>query len=304
MQYLKNGFKPITPQIIDLHNECVSKMKGVFLSTLSLESMLSWLEKCPISYNIINNHLLYVVYDYTQQEYSYYMPLGDYKNIDQVLQYICENPLHEDNEYVQICDVLPSYIDLFQSLENYDVKIKFNRDNSDYIYTKEALQESLNCQYMRYNIRYFIRKFNPEFRAITSDDASICENLIKETYCQYHECEECYYGCMKNTINTILSNNDILKTDGFIVFVDNKPVAYAMFKIINDTAIFLYKKNMRNYRGLNEYIHQKMIDMCPDTVKYINYTEDMGVEGLRKYKSNLAEYSLLHKYYIQIKKKG
>lgn len=48
----------------------------------------------------------------------------------------------------------------------------------------------------------------------------------------------------------------------------------------------------------------ELLKELPDTVKWINYTEDMGMEGLRNYKRRLAPYYLKPKYRVLVERTG
>ena len=75
--------------------------------------------------------------------------------------------------------------------------------------------------------------------------------------------------------------------------------------IINaHTFVFLFKKNCRGYRGLDEYLQTELLNELPEHVRYINYTEDMGVEGLSNYKRRLAPYYLKTRYQVSVERMG
>ena len=68
--------------------------------------------------------------------------------------------------------------------------------------------------------------------------------------------------------------------------------------------VFMFKKNCRGYRGLDEYLQTELLKELPEHVRYINYTEDMGVEGLRNYKRRLAPYYLKTRYQVSVERMG
>ena len=55
---------------------------------------------------------------------------------------------------------------------------------------------------------------------------------------------------------------------------------------------------------MDEYLQTELLKELPDTVKWINYTEDMGMEGLRNYKRRLAPYYLKPKYRVLVERTG
>ena len=48
----------------------------------------------------------------------------------------------------------------------------------------------------------------------------------------------------------------------------------------------------------------ELLKELPEHVRYINYTEDMGVEGLRNYKRRLAPYYLKTRYQVSVERMG
>ena len=91
---------------------------------------------------------------------------------------------------------------------------------------------------------------------------------------------------------------------GIIVNSDGTDIGYAAGIIQGDTFVFLFKKNCRGYRGLDEYLQTELLKELPEHVRYINYTEDMGVEGLRNYKRRLAPYYLKTRYQVSVERMG
>ena len=56
--------------------------------------------------------------------------------------------------------------------------------------------------------------------------------------------------------------------------------------------VYLSKRTDNRIKGINEYLLRECFTRFLSGAEEINYTEDMGNEGLRAYKSKLAPYRL------------
>ena len=89
--------------------------------------------------------------------------------------------------------------------------------------------------------------------------------------------------------------------EGLEVYVEGILAAYVVCVPWKDTLMVLFKKTLRGYRGLDEYLHMEMLDRFQKDMAYINYTEDMGLYGLRRYKEKWGAYQLNHRYRVTVR---
>ena len=249
-------------------------MGGIFPSTISVESILAWQDVCAAEYRIEEDYLCIRIYDRIEKKSYLYMPLGMYSG--ESFQRLIDKLYGENRkngEELLFRDVREEEIFWYRGLSGYRVRISSNEAYSDYIYRREELEQAFEKPGERYNKRYFIRNYQPSVRHTEILDVSSCRDIVNRAFCRYHQCPSCTNGCLKDTIQ-------------------------------GDTFVFLFKKNCRGYRGLDEYLQTELLKELPEHVRYINYTEDMGVEGLRNYKRRLAPYYLKTRYQVSVERMG
>jgi hypothetical protein len=175
-----------------------------------------------------------------------------------------------------------------------------DRDLSEYIYDTEEFLQYLNRQRERYNYEYFLKKYHPVCVEADKNHGKECKELLEKIWCPYHNCEECIYGCQKETIQAAMETVDDDNVKGILIYVEERLAAYVLLSCEKEQLVFHFKKNERGYRGLNEFIHKECVERFAGKLKNINYTEDMGIEGLRTYKEKLCAYKLEDKLEIHI----
>lgn len=277
-------------------------MKGMLPSTISLESILAWKNTCLPEYRIIEDYFCIRIFDRLRKENYYYMPLGVYekKSFGRLIDALYEEA--DENGALLFMDVREEELAWYRNLEGYRCEISSREADSDYIYRREAMEQSFEKAGARYNKRYFIRTCNPCKRNLGGEDAGVCREVVGHAFCAFHECRNCLNGCLKDTISNFLYLSDSGQLRGILVSTGGSYIGYAAGLVQGDTFVFLFKKNCHGYRGLDEYLQTELLKELPDTVTWINYTEDMGIEGLRKYKRRLAPYELRAKYRVLVER--
>ena len=280
-------------------------MGGIFPSTISVESILAWQDVCAAEYRIEEDYFCIRIYDRIEKKSYLYMPLGMYSG--ESFQRLIDKLYGEsrkDGEELLFRDVREEEIFWYRGLSGYQVRISSNEAYSDYIYRREELEQAFEKPGERYNKRYFIRNYRPSVRHTEILDVLSCRDIVNRAFCRYHQCPSCTNGCLKDTIANFLEASDPKGTRGIIVSSNGEDIGYAAGIIQGDTFVFLFKKNCRGYRGLDEYLQTELLKELPEHVRYINYTEDMGVEGLRNYKRRLAPYYPKTRYQVSVKRMG
>lgn len=280
------------------------KMEGILPSSLCFESIIAWGVTDQAFYQIVEHYFCVRIVNEVSGKQYLYMPIGAYgeESLDRLMEQLFRQK-EENVKYLLFCDVALEQLEYFKKLRRYRINIKTNGGYADYIYSVEDFKKSLQSPDSRYNRKYLIRNYSPTCRPITGDDISPCIDVVERAYCRYHDCQSCENGCLKKTIQTLLENDQDLNIKGILVTVGETYVGYAVGVVQRETFVFLFKKNCREYRGLNEYLHWKMAELFCTDVKYINYTEDMNLEGLRRYKERLAPFQLRPKYKVEVERR-
>ena len=298
---MQKMYCPFTIEAFNEYEKRIKKMDGILPSTLCFESILAWSKVCQPFYQIEADYLCISVYD-RNKKYMY-MPIGSYsaESLESLIDILYNDTPSRTNP-LYFCDVAEQQLVYFKQLKKYHISIQCDRGYSDYIYTMDDFEKSLNKTDSRYNERYFIRHYNPEIRIMSCTDGESCNTIIEKAFCCFHECSECTNGCLKDTIDVLLKEWNNLNITGIIVSSNGEDIGYAAGTMLNDVFVFLFKKNCRKYRGLSEYLHRMLFERLRGSTQFINYTEDMNLDGLRKYKQCLAPYLLKPKYKLEIER--
>ena len=290
-------FKSLSIEDKGLFDFYYSKMNDNWVSTISFASMIAWNKSIRIYHRIIGEYLCILANDTTCDQW-YTIPLighYDQKQLEKSIRELIDimEELGRPVQFVSISEwMLPYYLHLrcMKLKEVYDISL------SDYIYDVKDFMKSMNNQSNRYDYNYFIRRFNPKLVLMRSMNSDYYIDLIQKCFCMNHECRICVYGCQQDTIRNVTERMSETGAMGIAVYIEEELVGYAIVSIEKTQLIYHFKENLHGYRGLGIYLNKKCFELFGENVELINYTEDIGIEGLRKYKKQLSKYRLSHKY--------
>jgi hypothetical protein len=117
------------------------------------------------------------------------------------------------------------------------------------------------------------------------------------------DCLSCFCGCELEVVSRIMESWDELGMKGVMIESEGEALGFGIVCYQKDTVLFISKKICRRTRGLDAYLTAAMMDRVFDAeYKYINYSDDLGNEGLREYKNNLAAHTLMHRYVVRLRR--
>lgn len=182
-------------------------------------------------------------------------------------------------------------------LNDMNITVEFDRDNSDYIYNRIDLANLSGKSYHKKKNLVNSFKNNYEFtiEKITSsniEDAKKVLNLWKEG----RDLKQTdYYQCI-DALDDIKNENSVLS--GIIAYVENNPVAWSLGELLPDSKTYLvhFEKGDNNYKGVYQFINNETAKNLPETVLYINREQDLGDEGLRQAKMTYRPCGFINKY--------
>lgn len=237
-----------------------------------------------ISYMVIMKndfkYLDYLVYDLHQ--------ISKCKNQALVIEYVGKQDIEK-------------YVSSARRLK-FDIRISTDEIYDDYVYkTEDFINMSGNSNHTkRGGYNYFTRNYN-DLRCLDYTKELYSDVMkIFDTWCEYHECKNCFYGCEKTAFKRFLQIYDKNNARINVLYSNEKPLSFAVSEKINDNTIsYYFQKNAVKARGLTYYLNREMA-IKDINIKYINLGEDMGIEGLRTDKSCLHPSFKLKKYTLRI----
>ena len=183
-------------------------------------------------------------------------------------------------------------------------EISYNPDYSDYVYSiaeyidLEGGKNSKKRRHMNH-----VEKNVPGCRFEVIDNFEEKKPVIMDimnSWCENHECSECVYGCEKKIIEHLLDTNTSKQLYGGLLYIEDEPEMFAIGEIIQDTYYLYFKKSKNSIDGTFFYFEYYLLKEISD-VTYVNFEEDMGLAGLRTYKSRRHPIRMIDKYVIKLK---
>lgn len=235
----------------------------------------------------------------------------DYESNNSLISGLCLNNadrlinemiiLEEDNPSLLI-DALPAYT--YEKIKDRDLAhdFKLSLDQSDYLYSPDLqlkLEGSVFSWYRR-KLSIFNRLMSDHPVQVTvSANARELDlnayNLIWQDWSTQVNHKEASAMYRYITLFPHLKNQSILT-----ITIDSEIKAFAFLETINckeKTVLIHFFKSSKEYEGLANYLFQEIARYAKNTgVKWINFEQDLGEDGLRQYKQKLCPTKQLEKY--------
>lgn len=94
-----------------------------------------------------------------------------------------------------------------------------------------------------------------------------------------------------------LSHAEALHLEGFVYFVADEPIGFILAEEIrSEVFVIRFAKGVDRFPGIYPFMFQHFCNAAERPVSWLNFEQDMGIEGLRRNKLSYAPHSLLPKY--------
>lgn len=300
---VKHGFRSLRPEDGSLFERYINQMPGMLSSYICFSSLLMWEERYQVYWKQQGGYLLLILKGGAGEYWEAIPPLGRYDE-EHLLELAkvwrgLERIFQMENQAFLCTEVMEWMIPWIERM-GFSHWLEYDLASSDYIYEAEAFRASLENQKTRYNIRYFLQKQEWKFRELNGEDFPLYESVLSQSFCTHHQCEECISGCQIRALKCMVEKHEQLGVRGGLAFVEDRPAGYVGVARVRDVLIYQALKHVYGIRGLAEWMRKTALERWGEGICFINYTEDMGQEGLRKHKQNLCMYKLSHSYHGRI----
>jgi len=297
-------FDPLTLETKALYDRYIDILSDALTSPLYFQSLYAWNFASINRYKIFDHHLCITADDTMKGEIFAFPPLGELggKSFASAVCAILDE-FEREGLLCAFHEVPGFMLPHFSAIEGYRAEAGYDRDWSEYVFTRDALAEGIQKVGFRRARRTFERKFHPRAREIAPSDKDVVRAVTQKFFCTERNCLSCFCGCELEVVSRIMESWDELDMKGVIIESAGEALAFGIVCFQKDTAFFISKKVRRQTRGLDAYLTTVMMDSLFDAEhRYINYSDDMGNDGLRKYKSNLAKHVLMHRYVVRLQR--
>ncbi|MCF0106754.1 MAG: hypothetical protein HUJ53_08340 [Holdemanella sp.] len=297
---LEMGFKPFDIHTIKLYESYLKQMNGPTGSYMRISNIICW-SFYTIPYYIEKNGFILIINDDAYYKtFSVLMPIGNYENkeglkscfsfIDSVYA-----KLGIPYEYIQGKEWMKAY------LKDFTIQYSYIESESDYLYSLNELDKSIQRRKIHYDHKVipFIEKYQPNIREYTPIDKKACIKLIKECHCEEEGCNTCIFGCVLKWFDILVNHSKELNAKIYIIESKGTILGFVTM-VMDEDLLYFDRKAPHLYEGLSEYINQFIVSNWKDTYSIMNYEEDMGSEGLRRFKRALGPYTLSINYRVKV----
>jgi hypothetical protein len=183
-------------------------------------------------------------------------------------------------------------------------QITSNRASSEYILDVE--QHVMVTGGAFYRQRYEVRAFERanqgkklELRMTVSasnKDKELLKSLLSQWQLTANAANSTKENREREAISRAIASLDETDRPFAILFLDAKPIAFSLFAFYGDVAIVGHVKVDYEYPFVFDYMVHRLAKLFKDhAIKYINFEQDLGIEGLRSHKSRLRPVRMLEK---------
>ena len=287
------GYRLVKPEDQRVFDPYYDQMNGHWSSATCFLCLAAYEGVITAFYKKAGEVLLCLEYDATAEELVAIPFIGRYtrETVSRAFQ-ILQSDMAALGVPLVVMDIVPWMLPFYQET-GVSWEITDLRSLRDYIYQRPDFLASMESNDSRYRYRYFVRRYAPEIITLTKEHWRDCVDCMEEFWCPHRDCSSCHYGCPRDIVARVIREFEYMETDGLLVRVGGRPVGFCITTCRNGLGVYQFKHADNHIKGVNEYLLRECFDRFLTDAEEINYTEDMGDEGLRAYKSKLAPYTLL-----------
>lgn len=273
-------------------------------SDYNFTSLWTWNVQGQTEISLLNNNLTIKFQDYITNEIAYSF-LG-INSVDETIIDLIKYSESTDN--VPALQLIPESVVLNIKRPN-EFVITEDIDNFDYILSVSELI-NLTGKELRGKknlVNRFERMYGSDTKASVLDLTN--ENIKKEILQLFYTWEKSSKKERADTenelkaIQRLLRYSDELQIYIIGLFVDNQLTAFSINEVINkEYGVIHYEKADISFTGVFQYLKQQSaINFQQQGCTFINYEQDLGIEGLRKAKMSYKPIKFLKKYIVASK---
>lgn len=211
---------------------------------------------------------------------------------------------HDDALIVELFDVFdylknlpPSWVDSARErFVGLGFEILPDRANFDYLYRSNELAQLPGKRFhkKRNHVNSFLKEYDHRVEPLNDGNAEDARSILEEW--RAGRDDEADYP---ESLEALELRRDF-GLDGVVVYVDEKPVAYAMGEPIgrSETFIVHIEKALPEYRGLYQFVNKAFAERISGTYSFINREQDLGDPGLRQAKMTYRPCGFVEKHRI------
>lgn len=273
-------------------------------SDFNFVSLYSYDVDSDAQISILNNNIVIKFRDYISTE-PFYSFLGNTNVIDTAKELL--NLSEKENAMDKLQLVPQSVIDADSRLTEF-FSIQEDPDNHDYILSVNELSEFAGGKY--YDKRNLVNRFHRnypqyEVKIIDLNDLVIKQEIIDMFFVWEEKSQKIKEDTQHEfkAIKRLLDASDSLNLYAQGIYIENKMIAFTIKEIIQRPySIIHFEKCDKSYEGISSILRQESAKFLKsNNIEFINFEQDLGIEGLKKAKQLWRPVHFLNKYIISEK---
>ena len=183
-----------------------------------------------------------------------------------------------------------------RQLASMGYKAEEDRDNFDYLYSREDLSELTGRKFhkKRNLIKAFLKNYNYAGEPLLESHIPAALQILEEWADGRDQTGD--YAAAKEG----LEKAEELQLCGGIYYVEGQPAAYSLGEenALGKSFIIHFEKAIGGYKGIYQFVNQAFAAILPEQYVTINREQDLGNEGLRRAKHSYKPIGYVKKYRV------
>ena len=285
---------------IQLHDKQIIKTylsKTKYLnSEYNFTTLYAWQEAYNIKYAIYNDCLC-LVGKVDGKDYCYF-PVGDDDKAYESFVDMFKMFRKQEKDFLLV-SASERMLNILKQKDLCDCFcLEEKRDFFDYVYKREKLVtlSGKKLHGKRNHFNFFANNYKHELVNITSENEKDCEKLFSSLIMERSEsAEEELNATLK-----ILRNREELGMTGKCLYIEGNLSGVILAEQHHGMALIEIAKADLNYRGAAVALFKLFLEQNFVDCEYVNFMEDLGIEGLRKAKMSYSPDMYIEKYSLDM----
>ena len=244
-------------------------------SEFTFTNFFCWRGRSKAEFAVIDNHLLVRIQKGGSR--IYYQPIGE--NPAKIIRTLIAT--HPDMIFEWVDEMIAQQLSAEFFAEH-------QRDMDDYVYNLSDMRAFAGRKYAAK--RNFIKRCE-ELSPLVSPLDHTHIDALRALQAEWYQMRNCAgeepLQAENDAIGEALAHFTALGLSGVIVEIDGRIAGFAIGEPLNnDTVVEHFEKGRGDVVGIYPYVLRAFARAIPDSVRYFNREQDLGLEGLRKAKEN------------------
>lgn len=257
-------------------------------SAHSFESLYIWKEEMNLK--VLKGTDFYAIREKSRKGSSWFFPVGETAAKEQFIRSLL------DKGDVRFFYMTGEDVDFLEKSFPGCFAVTETPDSSEYIIDRETMSELPGSSFSkdRGHINKLVREHEIETVSVRDVEKKDLYDIILGWDVNKHIYEEIPD---RMATKNIISHMEELNIEGIVLVMDGTPVSVcAGFNLNESTVDCVIQKNRISQQGLTYYLRQQYARTRPDAVRFFNWEEDLGIEGLRRAKILMRPSTMITMY--------